>query len=655
MKRFIHSTRSGLFAALAGGLAVFSGCQNTEEIASLSNPLTNVTFAARTNRSLSTRVAETMASDVTGFNVFGIWSEGSRPLDNLAPAIVSGGNGVWEYNPKQYWPESGTIDFFAYSPDEADGLTVNYSSSDYDDMSIAYTVPDIENQEDLLVAVKSGVSCTRPEEVTLTFQHALSRIQLKARPASSGTTYNVHSVAFLNLSNSGKLELNPANIPASDGFIYDGNAGTRTPLVLWTDRNTAGTDYVFDFDSKVVVSGSAYSDIITGDESLLVLPQTTVLGDRIAIADEDEAVDPTDGKFYVKIVYSSTDASEKVMVKYFAVREPLNPALNKPLTFEIGRSYTFVVDLSGSDYVNFADVEVTGFDGAFGEDLPETNINDDPDPARAASYTPKAHKGFAGSNIYWDDTNQRLTFDDVDVTTHKNYQGLYFKWGSLIGISPSGDWGGATVLYSPDGINGMYRSTTATDLVSGGTWANIAVGDVTSFSTTPIDGVSDYRTNGYVSFLNATPANLIAYKGDICAYLSGRPGVPAGYWRLPVSADFEPDTFPNPFTSPGQYTRELGGLLEWPVSATSDKVDGTFVVANGYTLTYGGSSTVFFPASGYRNASTGALNGLGLNGYAWSSSAGAAYGRNLSFNGSAVTPASSYDRAHGLPARCVKK
>ncbi|MDR1883158.1 MAG: hypothetical protein LBR26_10330, partial [Prevotella sp.] len=354
------------------------------------------------------------------------------------------------------------------------------------------------------------------------------------------------------------------------------------------------------------------------------------------------------GKFYVKIVYSSTDAPEDVMVKYFAVREPLNPALNKPLTFEIGRSYTFVVDLSGSDYINFADVEVTGFDSAFGEDLPDTDINEDPDPAEAASYTPKAHKGFAGSNIYWDETNQRLTFDDVDVTTHKNYQGLYFKWGSLIGISPSGAWDGATVLYSPGGINGMYISTTASALVAG-TWTNIVVGDATSFSTTPIDGVTDYRTNGYVSFLNDT------YKGDICAYLSGRPGVPAGYWRLPVSADFEPDTYPATFTSPGQYTMELGGLDTWPSSAgTSDKTDGTFVVANGYTLAYGGS-TVFFPASGYRDYSSGALSNLGVLGFAWSSSADAAYGRYLGFNGATVYPADSNSRAYGFPARCVKK
>ncbi|MDR1882783.1 MAG: hypothetical protein LBR26_08395 [Prevotella sp.] len=61
-----------------------------------------------------------------------------------------------------------------------------------------------------------------------------------------------------------------------------------------------------------------------------------------------------------------------------------------------------------------------------------------------------------------------------------------------------------------------------------------------------------------------------------------------------------------------------------------------------------------FPASGNRNNSTGALNNLGVNGYAWSSSADAANGRNLNFNGTTVNPANSNNRANGFPARCVK-
>jgi hypothetical protein len=63
---------------------------------------------------------------------------------------------------------------------------------------------------------------------------------------------------------------------------------------------------------------------------------------------------------------------------------------------------------------------------------------------------------------------------------------------------------------------------------------------------------------------------------------------------------------------------------------------------------------VCFPASGNRNNSTGALNNLGMNGYAWSSSAAAANGRNLNFNGTTVNPANSNNRSNGFPVRCVK-
>jgi hypothetical protein len=61
-----------------------------------------------------------------------------------------------------------------------------------------------------------------------------------------------------------------------------------------------------------------------------------------------------------------------------------------------------------------------------------------------------------------------------------------------------------------------------------------------------------------------------------------------------------------------------------------------------------------FPASGNRNNTTGALNNLGVNGYAWSSSASAANGHNLNLTGATVTPANTNNRANGFPVRCVK-
>jgi hypothetical protein len=666
MKHLVYLIRPGLIAAFAGGLALFSGCNNQEDVVSVPDPSREVTFVARTVKgSNPTKATETTTSDIADFNVFALWSGNSEPLPNLAPASVSGGPDDWTYSPKQLWPDNGSIDFIAYSPNGASGVAANYSNAAYGsgDLTISYTVPGRDAQEDLLVAYRTGVNCAVPEMVSLTFRHALSRIQLKARPSVPSASYTVSGVSFLNLKDEGKLALNTDEI--EDGFSYDDLAGGHDTRVFWGNNGTDGNNtddadvtYTFgesDLTATAVAAGTAYTDLISGDQALLVLPQSTLLGDRIPVADFGNDVDPADGKFYIKITYASTETPDDKKVRYYAVREPLDPSQNLPLTFEIGRNYTFVVDLSGSNYIEYADCVVSLYDDAFGAGLTETDITPDPDPAVSADYAPRAHQGFAGSNIYWDAENQRLTFKDVDYVGDENkYQGLYFKWGSLVGISPMDNWSGSTVVYVPTGKNGAYAVSDATSSFSG-TWANIVPGSAEDFTSNPY-GAEDLRTNGYVTSLNAGPGNLVAYKGDICAYLSGRPGIPAGYWRLPTSADFEPDTYPDAFTTPGQYAQELGGLPVWPSSAgTSNSPEGTYIVVNGYTLTYYSTKTVFFPASGNRNNSTGALSNLGMDGYAWSSSAAAANGRYLNFIGATVNPANSITRSNGFPVRCVKK
>jgi hypothetical protein len=439
---------------------------------------------------------------------------------------------------------------------------------------------------------------------------------------------------------------------------------------LWTGHNTAATDYEFTWNTPVDVDDhSEYTDIIAGDDAFLVLPQTTKLGDRIAIADLADASDPVDDKFYVRIDFASSNAPTETKVKYFAVKEPLDPALNLPLTFEVGRRYTFVVDLS-RDCIDFAKVYVANFNEAFEGKGSTIDITPDPDPVLGEDYMPVSHQGFAGSNIYWDADNKRLTFDDVDVTDHEQYQGVFFKWGSLVGISPKDALNGTeTPIYAPIGDNGKHEATSLFDLynqtpsTAPERWALIATGSGRNFVTDPIIGVSNLRTSGFVTYMNSDPANLAAFKGDICAYLSGRPGVPEGYWRLPISAEFD---HPNSYSGPGPfgYVRE-GNINDkgtddvsddafvW--SDASDQDDGTFEISNGLRLTYTGHA-VFFPASGYRDYWHGNPAVTGVMGYSWTSSPHTGgYGSFLNFRGSIVYMHSWETRTFGVPVRCVKK
>jgi hypothetical protein len=645
-------TRWGLLAAIVGSIVILSSCSQDETAKGFSNPAREVTFSAYAKKGSLTRVAETTSQTITNFDVYGMHSVSGTYLDNMggtgnnnAPAYVSGGNNAWGYSPKQLWPETGTIDFYAYSPGKN---SERASTLSYVDEVITYTVPNRDKQEDLLVAVKPGVNCVTPGLVSLNFQHALSRIQLKARPIAQGAVYEISSVSFLNLYNSGSLALNTGKIPDGSGFAYNDNANYpgRTPLVLWTPTGSRNTKYEFDFSSNKVSVGYSdgeYTDVIVGNEAFLVLPQATELGATVAPGTTN---DPSNG-FYVKIVYTDVDANttDAPMVKYFAVKEPLNPIMNAPLSFEIGRSYTFVVDL-GSKYIDYADVLVAEFDNTFDldDEIPiNIDITPDPDPALNATYMPTSHRGFAGSNIYWDAEKQRLTFDDVHVTDHEQYQGVLFKWGSLIALNPSNTrssvWNEEAVYYNPSSyvVNGGYTENDSR------TWANIAafVGNIT-----------DNRKSGFMTFLNTDSDNLDAYKGDVCAYLSGRPGIPAGHWRLPTSAEF---------LDASKYTRIEEGVEVSEINdfsaRNSNRDEGTFVINNGYIFRYGGGENdkTFFPASGYRDGN-GAMFEVGQVGAVWSSSpsGGASYYLRLD-SGLGLDVNITTSRTRGYSVRCVKK
>ena len=103
---------------------------------------------------------------------------------------------------------------------------------------------------------------------------------------------------------------------------------------------------------------------------------------------------------------------------------------------------------------------------------------------------------------------------------------------------------------------------------------------------------------------------------------------------------------------------------------TDDKRNATFNAANrnslgtqrGYFFYYTATpfqtgETDFYPASGYRNRTSGALTGVGSDGYSWSSSPAqsSAYAGYLDFNASNVYPQDNGSRAYGFPVRCVRE
>jgi hypothetical protein len=291
---------------------------------------------------------------------------------------------------------------------------------------------------------------------------------------------------------------------------------------------------------------------------------------------------------------------------------------------------------------------------------------------------------WAASNIYWDSVNERLTFDREVTETPYNqgYQGVYFRWGSLVGISPAGTFSNSTPLYVPYGYpaDPKWKKTTR-DQISGDntipyannwtSWTSASGGSSAPVNDIPyMDGSYpksgesiNYSNNTYL--IDAERNDVATYqglRGDICQYLSTKTGVVTGKYRLPSMAELRVGvsngTGWNGRTDGWASGGSFGTNTTLTNSLTADGktviVKGTFPSDRGYAVNniMGG---LVVPASGYRAGSGGAPNWVGNDGLYWSGSASSATNNYmLRFRGSDMTVNYSENRGFGLPVRCVK-
>ncbi|MDR2804811.1 MAG: hypothetical protein LBB85_04095 [Dysgonamonadaceae bacterium] len=282
----------------------------------------------------------------------------------------------------------------------------------------------------------------------------------------------------------------------------------------------------------------------------------------------------------------------------------------------------------------------------------------------------KLSQKFASSNIYWD--GEKLTFkpyvaDPSLYEAEQQYQGVPFKFGSLIGVSPSGGYHkDTTSIYVP-----YYNSG------SSPTWVKSKPSkttDNTGNSASPHEAFTWDTSNGsnengatafwpyidkqypdlpYSNYYDYTAIdanwNTVAmwnsFRGDICQYISATQGktdpTMRGY-RLPVVVEFLNN-------GDWQMNSSFG-------DQTSDKNDGTFRITGGCFRSSSGANSVFFPASGHRRSYQGLISSVGTRGSYWSGSGSeGSYCYQLSFtNGyKGNVPYTHIDHRTALMVRCI--
>jgi hypothetical protein len=304
---------------------------------------------------------------------------------------------------------------------------------------------------------------------------------------------------------------------------------------------------------------------------------------------------------------------------------------------------------------------------------------------RVPGYNGIPSRKFAGSNIYWDNVNQRPTFKPHGyVGTENYYVGLRFKFGSLVGMSPRdvSDLQNLViyVLYynggsNPEWVPSLLQKTN--DAPANGAPSHPAW---TAILDVPYTVALGTATSNEDSFAIDPAQNEVGYwnvwKGDICQYISATQSL-GGDYRLPVMKEIAPTpvmgsgttftTGSHPWGT-DSWIREDGNNPTWALqSGTNLEDDGTNADWTNCAIldVEGGIS---FPATGQRLHNTSATSsqyytwyGYAQMGFYWSGSTHFTQSGTSSFThgcfflfypGYFVLSAGDDDR-YGYSVRCV--
>ena len=236
---------------------------------------------------LSGRGSETDIAAMRDFGVYAYYAADGAFSTVLTPKFmyntrVTKNDGVWEYTPVMYWPKSGTVSFFAYSPyadggNTAIGLGSDITTTGYPRMT--YTVPDdVKAQQDLLVSIplidQMKADVPAGGKLSPPFKHPLARDVHQAKmTAVCEFPVKVTSVTLGQLKNKAT-------------FTYDDTPG----IFSWTATSDAvNKSYTLDIDNRLLantdisMTASDYLTISLADSRLLLLPQAIDADDEITV------------------------------------------------------------------------------------------------------------------------------------------------------------------------------------------------------------------------------------------------------------------------------------------------------------------------------------------------------------------------------------
>lgn len=260
----------------------------------------SISFAPVAEKSTKAIIEGTSYPATESF-VVSAYHEGSDAYFEDLEASYNNSIALWETSTAEYWPLAGSLDFIAYSPSSASGVTIDsdgVSASDYTIQTLA------QMTTDLCYASATVADCSNhPESVPLVFNHALSQVVFRVKAADyySNVSLSMTSLSMRGIYSVGDFtdtdgwenlntEFNYAlhNIPVT--LTYDGsNAPVTTDICSYlfipqelgsnaairvgysVTQTISGTDYTLDNSPVTIPLGSSVTEWEAGKKYIYTL------------------------------------------------------------------------------------------------------------------------------------------------------------------------------------------------------------------------------------------------------------------------------------------------------------------------------------------------------------------------------------------------
>ena len=283
-----------------------------------------------------TRAADVNTDNLASFVVNAKKSgEETSYFDN---GVFNKSGSVFVSESKYYWPASGPLDFYAYSP--SGNAQVNYSGYKTFTVTPSTTIAD---QVDFVFAAtkeKDKASCGA-SGVTLNFRHTGAKIACNVKNSSTTLKFDVYGwkVGYI---------CPAATFTFSDANTDGNNDGSGTTLTLgqWDSRTAASIDT--EYESTFSVNQIGQSGATSLDGQMILIPQAITAASGYASGSVGANLNGT--YIAVKLKIRNNDSAGTIIADdgadgaFWAIW-PIGG-----YNWEPGKKYTYTIDLAGGGY-----------------------------------------------------------------------------------------------------------------------------------------------------------------------------------------------------------------------------------------------------------------------------------------------------------------